>query len=500
MTNKYQLRRPDGFVISSTDEQEKIIDFAKSSRQNMIINALAGAAKTSTLEFICQQVTGIPILSLAFNKRIADEMTKRLPGHVKCQTLNSLGHRVWANATGKRLVLSNDKVYGLVKLFSNRLDRADQKEFFESFSDVTQAVAFAKVHGYIPETVKFGTGLINREEFLATAFDIRPTSLVIEAVDWCLKESIREAYEGVVDFADQLYMPTLFGGTFPKFPLVLVDEAQDLSPLNHAMLAKLCTTSRLIAVGDPYQSIYGFRGAVSSGMTVLKETFEAEEFTLSVSFRCPIAIVKRARFRAPHMKWWGEAQEGEVNVLETWNANTIPDGAAVICRCNGPLFTLAFRLIRAGRGVHLVGADIGPGLVKQLKKLGPESMTQAQLFDAIDSWETEMLKKSTRKGSVIEKAQCLRIFAEQGPNLGAAVAYAEMLFSVKGPIQLLSGHKSKGLEWPHVFHLDPQLIPFPYVEHSQASMEQELNVRYVIETRPKEKLTLISSAGWPKEE
>jgi hypothetical protein len=66
-----------------------------------------------------------------------------------------------------------------------------------------------------------------------------------------LTDSIRLAYEGQIDFDDQIYMPTLFGGTFPRFPLVMVDEAQDLSPLNHAMLEKL-VTSRLIAVGDPY--------------------------------------------------------------------------------------------------------------------------------------------------------------------------------------------------------------------------------------------------------
>jgi hypothetical protein len=100
--------------------------------------------------------------------------------------------------------------------------------------------------------------LINQSEF---AEGLEDGEANIELVETVLTDSIRLAYEGQIDFDDQIYMPTLFGGTFPRFPLVMVDEAQDLSPLNHAMLEKL-VTSRLIAVGDPFQSIYGFRGAI----------------------------------------------------------------------------------------------------------------------------------------------------------------------------------------------------------------------------------------------
>jgi hypothetical protein len=61
-------------------------------------------------------------------------------------------------------------------------------------------------------------------------------------------------------------MPALFGGTYPKFPLVLIDEYQDLSPIDHAMVAKLCKSSRQIGVGDDAQSIYAFRGAKAGSM------------------------------------------------------------------------------------------------------------------------------------------------------------------------------------------------------------------------------------------
>jgi ATP-dependent exoDNAse (exonuclease V) beta subunit len=83
------------------------------------------------------------------------------------------------------------------------------------------------------------------------------------------------------------------------------------------------------------------------------------------------------------------------------------------------------------------------------------------------------------------------VFLSVGGSLAGAIAYAESIFKSAGPIQLLSGHKSKGLEYDHVFHLDPHRVPSPYAR-TDDEVEQELNIRYVIETRSKESLTLIS--------
>jgi hypothetical protein len=85
-----------------TPEQMAIINAALNTPDNLIIAALAGAAKTTTLEMICKRMPVMPILSLAFNKRIAEEMKKKLPGHVTCKTLNALGHMVWAQSISKK--------------------------------------------------------------------------------------------------------------------------------------------------------------------------------------------------------------------------------------------------------------------------------------------------------------------------------------------------------------------------------------------------------------
>lgn len=215
------------------------------------------------------------------------------------------------------------------------------------------------------------------------------------------------------------------------------------------------------------------------------------EMTLSISFRCAQDIVKNAHWRVPHMRWPEWAKLGTVAELNEWGASDIPDNSAIICRNNAPLLKCALTLLRSGRGVHLVGTDLGPQLVKALKKLSPNLLLNREgVYEAIDLWEIEKLKKARDSGTVTDKAECLRVFAGFGETLGEAITYCECLFAAKGPIQLLSGHKAKGLEWGTTYHLDPHRIPSPWAKEGEA-LEQELNVKYVIETRAREALYFV---------
>jgi hypothetical protein len=493
----------NGRTLEATEEQAAIIDYAQGTeRQNLLINALAGAAKTSTLRFLCKYMPVEPTLSLAFNKRIADEMGKVLPGHVRCATMNSVGHRVWAAATGKRLIVDIKKNYHLVKAHIDTLSRRDREAVWDNFSDITRAMSRAKLTGYVPSgIVNFGgRSLISREGFYGS-LDEAPDEWFMVLVDKLLAASIGQAYGGLIDFDDQIYMPTLFGGSFPQHARVLGDEAQDFSPLNHAMLEKLVGPNTWLgAVGDPWQSIYAFRGADTQSMGWLRQRFNMHEMTLSVSFRCPIRVVENAHWRVPHMKWPSWAAEGKVEHLNEWQAKDIPDNSAIICRNNAPLLSCALSLLRAGRGVHLVGTDLGPQLVRALKKLGngDPQMPQERVYEAIEAWTADKLRKARDPGTVYDKAECLRVFAGFGNTLGAAIAYCEHLFNSKGPIQLLSGHKAKGLEWDTTFHLDSHRIPSPWSKEGEA-LEQEYNVKYVIETRARESLFFVKLENFQEE-
>lgn len=480
--------------MTPTIEQLAIVEAAKRSKASLLISAYAGSAKTTTLNMICTALPSEPILSLAFNKKIAEEMAKKLPSHVSCKTLNALGHSIWAATTGKKLILDAKKTYGLIRAQIDDLSGSAKSEAWDTFGEIQSGVRLAKINGYVPPSSAVAEKtLITQDDFYAS-FEEEPSAGSIDAIDRLLCRSISMGFAGTIDFDDQIYMSTLFGNQFPRFPLVCVDEAQDLSPLNHAMLRRL-VTKRLIAVGDAHQSIYGFRGAVHGGMEKLKSTFSMTEMQLSVTFRCPQAIVVRARSRVPDMEWRTDAPLGAIYELASWKETDIPDGAAIICRNNAPLFKIALNLIKDGRGVKLVGSDIGPGLIKLLKKLGPETQDQQTNYRAIAKWEDEALRKSRSPGSVHDRADCLRIFVSQAPSLSGAIAYAEHLFATSGPIQLMSGHKSKGLEFETVFHLDPWRIPSQYAK-SPAEHEQELNIDYVITTRASKELFLVDADGY----
>jgi DNA helicase-2/ATP-dependent DNA helicase PcrA len=191
------------------------------------------------------------------------------------------------------------KSFDLLKGAVNDLPKTQKAEVSGRFGEILKLISHAKMVGYVPPGVAVNSAhpLVTTEQFVES-LEEDPDDAALAMVNEVLKRSIEAAYAGAIDFDDQIYMPTLFGGTFPRFPLVMVDEAQDLSPLNHAMLRKL-VVARLIAVGDPFQSIYAFRGAMTSSMATLRETFNMREMTLSVSFRCPQAVVKRAWFRVP---------------------------------------------------------------------------------------------------------------------------------------------------------------------------------------------------------
>lgn len=468
-------------TFKPTDEQLSIIDHVEHSNENLIINALAGTGKTSTLGLIEKASPKRPILCLAFNKRIADEMAERFPSDVVVRTLNSLGHRVWANTAAGRVTLDAKKIPNLLRERIKELDRDTASDVWDEFWDIVTAIGMAKALGYVPDGISPNARrLISQEDFHAS-LETRPSVLASQFIDVVLKDSIKTAYKGCIDYNDQIYMPALFGGTFPRFPLVMVDEAQDLNPVNHAMLEKLAK-DRLVCVGDPWQSIYGFRGAVREGMSQLCSRFEMVEKTISISFRCPQRIVENVHWRVPHFRWMKPG--GHVETLKTLELSAIRDSDVIICRNNAPLFKLALSLLVERRSVNVAGSDVGPRIIATMRKLGSPATDQDGVQELISEWLVKRLENAQSPDNIHDLAECMRVFATWGANLGQAIAYAERLFGERGAIRLITGHKSKGLEFDVVYHLDPWLCK----DH-----EQDLNLRYVISTRSKDRLYEINS-------
>lgn len=486
--------------FNPTPEQTAIVDAARSTKSNLLVSALAGAAKTSTLVLIAEALSGQEILCLAFNKKIATEMKERLPNWCTAMTLNSLGYRAWGSFLRKRLIVDDRKVYNLIKAWAKENVEGEEEiqEFWETWTDIRDVVNEAKTIGYIPSSFKSALrfkSLFEDQEF-DEHIDLKLTETQLQCVVWVLEENIRLGITGLVDYDDMIYLPTLCSAaTFIHYPVILVDETQDLNSLQHEMLRKLARgTSRVIAVGDECQSIYGFRGAHAESMRLMREMFDMTPLTLSISFRCPQSVVNAARWRAPHMQWPEWAIEGSVNTLQKWSVADIPERAAIICRNNAPLFNIALKFLRNGRYPELSSGNIEKRITKIFSSLGDPSMPIDQVVLALELWKEKELTKKKDAAPVEDLFQCMLIFTEGAANLRETIAAAERVFRSAGPIKLMTGHKSKGLEFPHVFILDQSLIRLKFKDGSPNW--QERNLLYVMQTRAQETLTYITTEGF----
>src|SRR5882762_7005193 len=202
-----------------TEEQEAILAKVRSSEANLVINALAGTGKTTTLEMVQTTSKRQPVLYLAFNSKVAKEAEEKFQSTTTVRTLNALGHRVWAQ--GRSISLNKKKTPDLLREMIKEMPKDAASEVWDCFWQVVEGVGMAKALGYIPEGKYRNIKPLSTKEQLHAALEERPDELTSDLIDAVLGLSIQTAFEGYIDFNDQLYMPTLFGGTFPRYPLVM---------------------------------------------------------------------------------------------------------------------------------------------------------------------------------------------------------------------------------------------------------------------------------------
>lgn len=125
---------------------------------------------------------------------------------------------------------------------------------------------------------------------------------------------------GVTDFADQMVlatvlaaMPAVAESERGRYDVVLLDEYQDTGYAQVAMLTGLFADGRAVtAVGDPLQSIYGWRGASSDNIHAFAHSFRqadgspAPTFGLTTSWRNDRSILLAANTVADELRIPGD--------------------------------------------------------------------------------------------------------------------------------------------------------------------------------------------------
>ncbi len=511
--------------FTPTDEQIAVVE-AVASGDSVMVDALAGCTKSTTLELAAPKVKG-PALGLAFNKKIQLHLQSRMPGNFEIKTFNGFGHGALMRAVKPKIVLDDKKLGKLVSQIAKdrRVDLTSDQwdEMRKLVSKVMQAGITPGDRGkpLAPDTIDSWWDLADDLWIQRESFDF-----IYEMAREVWEAGIRQVeQDGIISFDDQVYYPTCISGNFPKYPKIFVDEAQDLSPLNHAMLAQsIRDDGQLTVVGDPKQAIYAFRGADSKSMNKIRRLRNSwTDRSLMTTFRCPKLVVDRQQFHAPGYKAWHTNTDGVVaelkpgtagfSLMDGWNWKDIQKllphpncTMMVLCRNNGPLLSLAFKLIRAQIGVVMIGRDIGKGLISLSKKLLPEDGTPRDICAGkVQDWiesETSLARANKHEekiAGITDRGECLLAVIDSGcANAGELRQMLTRLFAREaGQVQLSSIHKAKGLEADFILHLDPWRIPSKFAiaaaktgDYSQ--MEQENNLRYVAETRTKH--TLVNAS------
>ena len=156
-------------------------------------------------------------------------------------------------------------------------------------------------------------GIENRWDIRFDAY--RRTILDRESGEWRTKDEdaakVIEAYEGILDEKGLIDFDgmVLIGlhlvkkhewvrkSLTARFPILVVDEYQDLGHPLDQLVQCLCFQGgmRLLAVGDPDQSIYGFTGAEPALLRKLSARGDVEPVELKLNYRCGKKIIQASK-------------------------------------------------------------------------------------------------------------------------------------------------------------------------------------------------------------
>jgi DNA helicase-2/ATP-dependent DNA helicase PcrA len=470
--------------------QSDLFDWAANGSGNIIVQAVAGSGKTTTGVEMVKRMRGSHIY-LAFNKSIATELSSR---GVNGRTFHSLCYGPVLKFKGATSVDSNKLQTLAREIFDDSTRRA-----YGTFT--TKLVGLARNAG-------IGAGLLpnvpSEWEALANHHDLEPDTDngdMDEGITLAMELLAASNDSPMVDFDDLLYITVKDNLTLPKFDNVLVDETQDTNAIQRAIVKKIMhTRSRLGAVGDEAQAIYGFRGADSDSMGLIADEFNCKQMPLTVTYRCPKAVVAYAQQWVDHIEAAPDAIDGAVTELANWTTKSFTPGDLVVCRTTKPLVSLAYKLIRDRIPARVMGREIGQGLRKLVERMrahGVDALIEKlQAYTAREVSKALAKEDESKAAAVRDKTDCIMCLIEGldeiNRTIPALIAAIEQIFSDANSVgvTLATIHKAKGLEANRVFWLNRSKCPSPWARQDW-QQQQEANLCYVAATRAKLELVLI---------
>lgn len=518
--------------VIPSPQQQAVIGWVRDGSGSAFVEAVAGAGKTTTLINALTETRG-SVAFAAYNRKIADEIkakTARLNfgNRVRVGTFHSFGLNAWR------------RVYPSVESGPEAARKKDDMTVakYRSIKSPEKLDAFALKLCDLAKQRALGLfgSVDDRSEWykIVDHFDLAYDLEAQDEGDVTIEKGIelairtlkyhRELCPKIINFTDMIYAPVVSGIRMWQNDWVFADEAQDTNPARRALGRQMLKPNgRSIWVGDRHQSLYGFQGADSDAVDQIVRDFSCSTLPLTVSYRCPKAVVAEAQKVVSHIQAHEAAPEGTVGTIEYQEflkpefTKTLLASDAVLCRKTRPLVSTAYALIKQGVACHVEGREIGAGLVKLINRFAgrgrgnkPDTMEQFRdrLLAYVEKETAKLIAKGreTQAEALSDRVETVLVIMDSIPpaaTVDELRAKIEMLFSdsehEKRPTLTLSTvHRSKGREWPRVFILGRyEYMPSPYARQIWQQVQENCAI-YVAVTRAQRELVLVNGVEQSK--
>lgn len=321
-------------------------------------------------------------------------------------------------------------------------------------------------------------------------------------------ESFKQVY-GVVDFSDMLDLAL---GVDPGVDLLIVDEAQDLTPQQWRLIESWTPfLEEIVVAGDDDQSIYKWNGADPAGIPNFEEKHRSERVVLDQSYRVPLKVhelanrlIKKVSSRVEKV-YKPKIEQGQVNWVGDIRMLGKPKGETLILVRNhslreeveGWLVELAVPFVAEGgkpsplKSKYANAVRTWTKLQQNLEKTG---------MDMLNDKEWTVLERNVRPVYYhkIRERHLIRKNWQSVINIPAGLrSYFERIFDSEGCLPTASNvkictiHASKGREADRVILINGM------GQRTSESKDRDSEVRtfYVAVTRTKKQLDIVMGAN-----
>ena len=272
-----------------------------------LVLAGAGSGKTKVLtmrvaNLISNKINSKNILAITFTNKAAKEMRDRI-NNVVGENSAFIGT---FHSFGLRIIKENYEILGLSRNFTI-LDSDDATSIIKKILRELDYDPKEYTPGFIKNKISFIKNEMlsdnEAEKYLTTPFEKVALKIYFE-YQKVLKRN------NAVDFDDLLLLPVLLFYTHEeildyyqeRYRYILVDEYQDTNEVQYKLIKKLAEKYRnIFVVGDPCQSIYGFRWSNYKNILNFESDYpEVNVITLYQNYRSTNNILKAANSVIKH--------------------------------------------------------------------------------------------------------------------------------------------------------------------------------------------------------